>query len=150
MHNAKSGARKQRGEGKREVLSPIEAAAFDRGQTFKRYVRAAAAMNELYDDVAIGDAVGVSRGAVGKWWGGAKPQPPVVFRLADVTGLSADELIRYLNADGPPPRLPAVGSPEESSVQEGLRRDRQSQQPEVPDKPETSPVRPTRGSGARS
>lgn len=132
------------------MLSPIEAAALDRGQTLKRHVRAAAAMNDLYDDTAIGNAVGLGRAAVMGWWRGAKPKGETLFRLAYATGLSADELTRFLYADGPPPALPAPGSPAVSSVQEGLRRDQERQQHEDPDKPAPSPTRPPRGSGARS
>lgn len=89
-----------------EVLSPAEAARELRGQVFKRYVRAAAAMHGLYDDTAIGDAVGRSRIAVGKWWQGARPEPDTLVALARATGLSADELLAFVYNDGPPPTMP--------------------------------------------
>jgi hypothetical protein len=88
------------------VLSTAEAAALDRGQTLKRYVRAAAALNGLYDDTAIGDAVEVNRGAVSRWWDGAQMKPDTIRRLSEVTGLSFDELTRFVYLDGPPPALP--------------------------------------------
>jgi hypothetical protein len=130
------------------VLSPIEAAALLRGQILKRVVRAAAALNDLFDDVALGDAVGVGRGAVGRWWVGAQPSGPTIFRLASVTGLSPDELTRFVYFDGPPPTLPAAGSPVASSVQEGLRQDQELQQREDPGMPQPSPKPQPRGSGA--
>lgn len=130
------------------MLSPVEAAAMARGQILKRYVRAAAALNDLYDDVALGEAVGRNRAAVGNWWRGSRPDPEVLFRLADATGLSPDELTRFVYSDGPPPALPQPGSPVVASVQEGLRQDRQPRQPEAPDTPEPSPRRRPRGTGA--
>ena len=78
------------------MLSPNEAAAFERGQLFKRHIRAAAALNELYDDSAIADAVGRRRAAVGNWWVGAKPDPEALLRLADVTGFALAELTRFV------------------------------------------------------
>lgn len=102
----RSGARAQRGKKDREVLSPVERAAWDRGQALKTVVRAAAALNALYNDVELADAAGIGRGAVGAWWHGSKPLPEHVFAVAEVTGLSADELSRYLHADGPLPQLP--------------------------------------------
>lgn len=150
MHNARSGARKQRGRAGPgdEVLTPAEAATKLRGQILKRYVRAAAAMNDLFDDAALADALGLSRGALAGWWSGAQPSGPTIFRLAGVTGLSPDELTRFVYQDGPPPRLPAPGSPVDTSVQEGLRRDQERQQPEGRDTLPPSPTRQPRGSGA--
>jgi transcriptional regulator with XRE-family HTH domain len=63
-------------------------------------------MNDLYDDASLGEAVGVGRGAVAGWWHGAKPSGVTIYRLADVTGLSPDELTRFVYSDGPPPALP--------------------------------------------
>lgn len=126
----------------------MEAAALDRGQILKRHVRAAAAMNELYDDTALAHATDVGRGTVLDWWRGAKPKGETLFRLADATGLSADELTRFLYSDGPPPSLPEAGSPVASSVQEGLRRDQERQQPGAPDMPSGSQKRRPHGSGA--
>lgn len=130
------------------MLSPLEAAALDRGQAFKRYIRAAAALSDLYDDSVLADAVGIGRGAVSGWWRGSKPSAETIVRLARATGLSADELYRFLYADGPPPTLPEPGSPVASSVQEGLRRDQRSQLDEGPDTPPPSPRRHARGTGA--
>ena len=94
------------------MLSPVEAAALDRGQALKRYVRAGAALNDLYDDTALADAVGVQRGAVRGWWTGAQMQPDTIRRVAKVTGLSPDELTRFVYFDGPPPTLtPPEGPP---------------------------------------
>jgi transcriptional regulator with XRE-family HTH domain len=150
MHNAKSGARTHhRGTQKDgEVLSPSEAAVKLRGQILKRYVRAAAAMNDLFDDAALADAVGIGRGAIAGWWRGAQPSGQTIFRLAAVTGLSADELTRFVYDDGGPPSLPAPGSWTASSVQEGLRRDQSHQPLEDPEPPLPSPGRQPRGSGA--
>jgi transcriptional regulator with XRE-family HTH domain len=131
-----------------EVLSPGEAAAKLRGQILKRYVRAAAALNDLFDDAALADAVGLGRGAIAGWWRGAQPSGATIFRLADVTGLSPDELTRFVYQDGPPPTLPAAGSALVSSVQEGLRRGLGYQLPEEPGTPSPSPRRQPRGSGA--
>lgn len=142
MQNGQSGARRQHKGG--DVLSPQEI----RGQLLKRYVRAAAALSELYDDVALGEAVGRNRAAVGNWWRGARPEPEVLFRLAEVTGLSTDELTRFVYSDGPPPSLPEAGSPVATSVQEGLRRDRRRPQPEAPGTPAPSPRPRSRDSGA--
>ena len=82
------------------MLSPVERAAWDRGQGLKRCVRAAAALNALYFDSDLADAAEIGRGAVGAWWDGAKPSPEHIFAIASVTGLSADELTRYIYADG--------------------------------------------------
>jgi hypothetical protein len=105
--------RTKRGDG--EVLSPAEAVSFARGQELKRYVRSAAALRGMYDDTAIGEAVGRTRIAVGKWWRGAKPEPEAVRALADATGLAIDELGAFIYYDGPPPHLP---DPEEAEARE--------------------------------
>ena len=151
MHNERPAARRQRASSKPkdgEVLSPIEATALARGQILKRVVRAAAAMNDLFDDASIGQEVGVGRGAVGHWWNGSKPAGETIFRLAHVTGLSPDELTRFAYSDGPPPTLPDPASPVVASVQEGLRQDQSDPQHADPDTPAPSPERPLRGTGA--
>lgn len=112
-----------------EVLSPAEVAAFERGQDLKRYVRAAAALVGMYDDTAIGRAVGRTRIAVGKWWTGAKPEPDAVRAIADATGLSVDELGRFIYYDGPPPHLPDPAAEEA----EGEARGRAAEQALRPD-----------------
>jgi hypothetical protein len=104
VQNERSGARKQRKRDD-EVLSPIEAEARHRGRDLKRYIRAAAALNEIYDDVALADAVGVGRGAVAGWWIGAQIKPENLRQLADTTGLAPEELSRFVYWSGPPPRL---------------------------------------------
>ena len=142
MRTQRSGARKQHKD--EEVLSAQEV----RGRTLKRYVRAAAALREMYDDASLARAIGKQSQTVGHWWDGSRPSGPVLFVLADVTGLSADELTRFVYSDGPPPTLPAAGSPVASSVQEGLRRDRERPPIEAPGTLEPSPRPQTRGSGA--
>jgi transcriptional regulator with XRE-family HTH domain len=123
------------------VLSPVDMAALERGQTLKRYVRAAAAMHELYDDVAIAERVGVQRGTVGKWWTGATPKGDTLFRLADATGLAPDELLRFLYSDGPPPSLPASGL---AGLRSGVRWAEGRPDDEALDRPAQSPKRPPR------
>ena len=130
------------------MLSAPELAAYDRGQTLKRIVRASAALRDLYDDTAIAKALGLQHQSVGNWWTGTRPSVPNLFDLARITGLSADELTRFLYSDGPLPTLPEPGSWVASSVQEGLRLGRQRQQQSTPDKPSQSPPRQPRGSGA--
>lgn len=88
-----------------EVLSPAESQALERGQALKRYVRSAAALNGLFDDTALGEAVGRTRITVGQWWRGARPEPDAIARIADVTGLSTDELTRFVYFDGRPPTI---------------------------------------------
>jgi len=121
------------------VLTPAEAAALVRGQVFKRVIRAAGALRDLFDDASIAEAVGVGRGAVGDWWTGARPGAETIYRLASATGLSPEELTRFVYFDGPPPALPEPESPVTSGVQEGLRRDQSRQQPEGHDTPSRSP-----------
>lgn len=93
------------------MISPMEL----RGMEFKRYVRAAAALVDLFDDTAIATALGLSRNTVGRWWSGAQPEPETLGQLADVTGLSRDELSRFTYYDGPPPHLP---QPEDAEAAE--------------------------------
>ena len=131
------------------MLSPQEAAARARGQAFKRYVRAAAALHGLFDDVSLAEMVGRNRAAVGNWWRGAKPEPDVLYQLAEVTGLSADELALFVYSDGPPPTLPEPGSPAASSVEEGLHRDQRHPLGGAPDRPVPTPKPQPRGSAAR-
>lgn len=88
------------------MLSAQEAAALDRGQTFKRFMRAVAALNGIYDDKTLGEAVGRNRAAVGNWWTGARPDAEVLFKIEETTGVSAAELVRFLYDDGPPPAMP--------------------------------------------
>jgi hypothetical protein len=145
MQNERSGARKQHRKKDEEVLSAAESAAQLRGRHLKRVVRAAAALNELYDDVAIGEAVQVSRGAVGSWWGGAQMQPDTIRRLAEATGLSPDELTRFVYFDGTPPVLP---SPAILPVLEGDRRARERLADTAQDTPSPKPARQTRDTGA--
>lgn len=69
MHNEQSGARKHhKPKGDGEVLSPVEAAAVAHGQIFKRLIRAAAAMQGIYDDVELAKSVHVHRRTVAGWW----------------------------------------------------------------------------------
>lgn len=148
MQNAGSGARKQRGRkssGDAEVLTPAEAAKELRGQILKRYVRAAAAMNDLFDDKALAKEIGISRGAVLAWWTGSRPSGPTIFRLAAVTGLSSEELTRFVYDDGPEPVLP---DPAHLPVLEGARRGQARQDDEAPDTPSQPPAQRPRGSGA--
>ena len=128
-----------------EVLSPAEAQSRARGAEFKRVVRAAAALQGLYDDSAIGDSVHRSRATVAGWWKGAQPSPETLAEIAAATGLSVDELTRFVYFGGPAPRLVAPGSPADSAVQEGIRRDRERPQPEGPQGSSPSPERRTRG-----
>lgn len=91
-----------------------------RGQVLKRYVRSAAALQGLYDDVALANEVGRTRTAVGKWWTGVRPEPAALARLADATGLSVDDLTRFVYFDGPPPLPPQGSGP--AGLQEGVQR----------------------------
>ena len=120
VQNAKSGARGHHPDTEGEVLSPVEAAAFSRGQALKRYVRAAAAMQGLYDDVALANATKVKRGTVRGWWVGAQPSPVTIQRLAAATNLDLDELVAFVHFDGPPPHLP---DPESEEAEAQARAD---------------------------
>ncbi len=106
-----------------------------RGMEFKRVVRAAAALQSLYDDSAIAAAVKRSRNTVASWWAGATPEPPTLRRLAEATGLDPEELFAYVYRDGPPPRLVEPGSPLDQAVLEARRRDREHRQLEDPEQP---------------
>lgn len=122
------------------MLSATEAAALGRGADFKRFVRAAAAMRDLFDDVALAEEVGVGRGAVRGWWMGAQPSPETLGRLARATGLSTDELARFVYYDGPPPSLPVhPDSAATSAARAGVQRDLDSQ--EVAAQPQPSESR---------
>jgi transcriptional regulator with XRE-family HTH domain len=129
-----------------EVLSPQEAETRARGRLFKRYVRAAAALHEIYYDEDLADAVGIQRGAIGDWWKGARPAPVTLFRLAKVTGLLADELTRFVYSDGPPPKMPEPSGP--AGLREGARRAEEHPDDATPGKPARSPGRLPRGGGA--
>lgn len=123
-----------------EVLSPVDAAARDRGQALKRCVRAAAALRGLYDDTAIAEAVGVNRGAVGAWWDGAQMKPDTIQRMAEATGLSFGELTEYVYLGGPLPRLPEPSGP--AGLREGVRRGQEPLADGAPDRPAQSPGPP--------
>lgn len=137
MQNDRSGARKHH-QKDREVLSPADAAALVRGQALKRCVRAAAALRGIYDDTAIGEATGVSRGAVGAWWDGAQMKPETIQRLSEVTGLSFGELTEYVYLGGPLPHLPEPSGP--SGLREGVRRAQEPRDGEAPDRRAQSPA----------
>jgi hypothetical protein len=127
------------------MLSPAELGRLERGAEWKRYLRAAAALRDLYNDTSIGEAVGRSRIAVGKWWQGARPEPETLRQFAEATGLSLEELAAFVNYDGPPPRLAGcVETAAESGVQEGIRRDREHQPRADRPEPARSPVPPPR------
>ena len=140
--------RTTRGDRAGEQSTPAEVERMARGQELKRYVRSAAALCGLYDDTALGKAVGRTRIAVGKWWQGAQPEAPTLIALARVTGLSAEELIQFVYNDGPPPSIAWPGSAIDSAVREGIRRDRQRQHGGDPEAPAPSPAPPPRGTGA--
>jgi hypothetical protein len=129
-----------------EVLSPVETVARDRGRALKRYVRAAAALRGLYDDVSIGEAVGVNRGAVAAWWDGAQMKPETIRRLAEKTGLSFEDLTRFVYLDGPPPKLPEPSGP--AGLREGVRRGQEHPDDATPGRPTRSRGRLPRGGGA--
>lgn len=148
MHNARSGARRQQPRRDEEVLSPVEAARRERGRALKRYIRAAAARRDLYDDTALGEAIGLSRGAVGAWWDGAQMKPDSIQRLAEVIGVSFEELTRFVYLNGRPPELPLPSGP--AGLQEGVRRGEERPDVEVPDMPARSPGRRPPGAGAGS
>lgn len=130
------------------MLSPADAADVSRGQTFKRYVRAAAALHDLYEDTDIAKAVRVGRGAVGHWWLGAKPEPETIRRLAQATGLSVDELNRFIHYGGPPPRLPDPAG-EENEAQDQADAAERSLRARPEDEASAGPRAPheTAGSG---
>ena len=141
--SAKHGANKRRRaeSGDRDVLSlsPAEFAAWDRGQTLKRYVRAAAALAGLFDDTAIATAVERGRITVGKWWTGVKPEIEAIGKLADATGLSTEELTRSVYFEGPPPTLPGCALDEDQMAAQRLEADAKSRSAPVA-RPETHTV----------
>lgn len=100
-----------------------------RGHELKRYVRAAAALHELYNDADLGREVGVSRMTVLGWWSGAVPEPGTITRIAEATGLDYRELDDYLNRGGPPPRLVEPDSRAAEAIREGATRDRGTRLP---------------------
>lgn len=140
MQNERSGARSQRKEDE-EVLSPGE----ERGQTLKRYVRAAAALNAIYDDTRLGKAAGVGRAAVRAWWTGARMSTDTIRELAEATGLSRDELTEFVHYAGPPPSLP---DPAILPVRAGIQKAEARLADEGPGTPSPQPARRPRGSGA--
>ena len=87
------------------MLSPAEAATRERGLDLKRVMRAAAARADLYDDVAIAAAVGVSRNSVGNWWKGAVPEPETLRRFAIATGIPTGQLADFVYYGGPAPTI---------------------------------------------
>lgn len=113
------------------MLSTAEMAAFGRGQDLKRYVRAAAALVGLYDDVAIAAEIGRTRNAIGRWWTGVRPEPEALDRVARATGLSTDELTRFVYYNGPPPTLPDPTrlTPEDEAIAADLRAEDASPSP---------------------
>ncbi len=147
MHNERSGAHKQRNPKDEEVLSATAQAAFERGQILKRYVRAAAALQGMYDDTAIGRAAGRTRIAVGKWWTGVQPEPDALDRLASATGLQIDELTMFVYFNGPAPTLPQPGSRLVLGAETGVQRGRRSPAPQGPDTPSQSPGQRPPGTG---
>lgn len=144
VENAKSGARTHHQKGDREVGDVISPAEI-RGHDLKRYVRAAAALRGLYDDKAIARRVQRSPNTVAGWWRGARPDPESLAAIADVTGLSSEELVQYVYFDGPAPVIQpgAAGS----AFQEGIRRDQERQPPGAPREHARSPGQRTPGSG---
>lgn len=150
MHNERPGARahhRDRGENGREegeVLSPTEAASRERGRALKRYVRAAGALQGLYDDKALAHAAEVQRGAVAGWWRGSRPTPETLKRLADALRLSYEELSEFVYFDGPPPQIEPVGL---DAIREGVQRGRQRLAEPAHSTLPPSPRRPSRGNG---
>ena len=126
------------------MLSPDEVAGRERGQILKRYIRAAAALHDLFDDTALADAVGVSRGAVGAWWQGTRMEITTIDAVARATGLSSDSLTGFLYRGGEPPVLERGLSP----VLEGARRAERRQGDTDPDRPSQQPGQHPRGTGA--
>jgi transcriptional regulator with XRE-family HTH domain len=144
MHSERPSNRRRAREAS-EMLSPAELGRLERGAEWKRYIRAAAALREMYDDTAIAEAVGRTRIAVGRWWQGARPEPDTLLEIARATDLSPGELATFVYYDGPPPRL--AGCPEsavESGVEEGIRRDRERPPLADPPEPAQSPAPPPR------
>ena len=83
-------------------------AALERGRVLLRYVRAAAALQDINDLKDIGRRARVSPQAMREWaTKGARPSPDTLDRIADAVALSRDELHAYVYRGGPPPRLMA-------------------------------------------
>jgi hypothetical protein len=143
VQNDRSGARTHHKKGE-EVLSAADAAALVRGRDLKRCVRAAAALSGLYDDTAIAGAMDIARGTVGGWWDGAQMKPDNIRKLAGVTGLSSDELTRYVYYDGPPPRLPEL-SEVPPDVQEFAERSESQSQDDPAPRPDDTGASTPRG-----
>jgi transcriptional regulator with XRE-family HTH domain len=102
-----------------------------RGGEFKRVIRAAAALHDIYNDKDLAAAVGTSRNTVGSWWSGAVPEPDTLDRLAAATGLDRRELSDYVHYAGPVPTMPSPGSPLDEAAREGLRRGLQPRDPQA-------------------
>lgn len=134
-------ARTGRSPGETKCLSPVEVENRERGEVLKRHVRAAAALAGLYGDTAIGEAVNMTRAAVGAWWTGARMQPDALLRLADATNLDPDELASFVYWGGPPPKLPPSGP---AGLRLGIERAQEDQDDEDPGTPVPSPERPPR------
>ena len=137
MQDDKSGASTHHDdEGAGEVLTPAEV----RGQAFKRLIRAAAASQGLFDDAALARRLGRSRMTLLGWWRGAKPEPPALEQISEVTGLSLDELAAHVYFEGPAPSLPPV----DAAADEAAAWGRQAlERPDPNESPGTSP-RPRR------
>lgn len=105
-----------------------------RGMEFKRLVRAAAALQALFDDSAIAKAIKRSRNTVSSWWTGATPEPTTLRRLAEATGLDPDELFAYVYRDGPPPKIATLPAAVLSEADEAELRagERTSSRPQPP------------------
>jgi len=133
------------------VPSAAELDRLVRGEQLKRHIRAAAALRGLYEDTDIAERVGRTRITVGQWWRGAQPDPASLVRLAEATGLSPDELMRFVYQAGPPPTIVPPASAAAEAIREGIRRDRARPLPEDPEGPAPSPVqRPPGRRGAPS
>jgi hypothetical protein len=114
---------------RRKTRTPEEEARMLRGQEFKRYVRAAAALHDLFNDADLARAVHMSRMSVEAWWMGAQPSNQTIGKLALTTGLSRTELTNFVHHAGPPPMIVWPGSPTEEAVREGIQQDRDDPQP---------------------
>jgi len=124
------------------VLSPTEAATRQRGRDLQRVMRAAAAMQGIYSDEGIAEAVGAHRNTVAGWWKGATPEPENLRRFASATGLSVGELRAFVYDGADPPVLDWTSS----AALEGARRDRLSQDGASHDTPDGPPSRRPRSS----
>jgi transcriptional regulator with XRE-family HTH domain len=104
--SAKSVARKQRGGKGDEGLSPEEQAVKLRGQEYRRYIVAAAALRDIYTVGDLARAVGVSEGTVQGWYRGAQPKAETLPKIARATGFRTDALFAWVYGGGGPPPLP--------------------------------------------